>query len=165
MKKKCIYRNRFLKDSRKQYKRKIRIYPAFLYRRLDKWLKSMSLKGWHIVHCGIFSFLFEKGDPVEKEYFTYGLSTQEGKYSIAMRYPFLEKTYGLEKGKSKINANKSKAHQIVEIDTNKIDVDHDAAYNELISDRNHLYLRKFMRDFGVISIGVSILIILLIIGF
>ncbi len=73
----------------KEYIKIIRMYPAFLYHRLDKWLKLMSRSGWHIVHCGLFTFWFEKGKPIEKEYFTYGLSTQEGKYSISLRYPML----------------------------------------------------------------------------
>ena len=98
----------------------------------------MSAEGWHIVHCGIFFFVFEKGEPKNKEYFTYGLSAQEGKYNIELMHPFLEKRYGVKAKRSKINANRSKSLQIVEIDTDKIDVNNDIGYKELISDRNSL---------------------------
>lgn len=147
--KKLKKRTKFHKDTHKQYIKKIRIYPPFCYGRLDKWLKSMSLKGWHIVHCGLFSFVFEKGEPKEKEYFTYGLISQEGKYSVSLRYPLLEKTYGLKKKKSKINSNESKSHQIVEIDLNKTDIEKDVGYKEMISDRNRLYFRHFIKNLCV----------------
>lgn len=150
---------KFQIDPDKQYLRRIRIYPSFLYSRLDKWLKSMSLKGWHIVHCGVFSFLFEKGDSAVKEYFTYGLSTQEGKYSIPLQYPFLEKTYAVNKKRSKINSNESKSYQIVEIDLEKIDVKRDVCYQEMIIDRNSLYTRYFVRNFFIFVAAVTLIII------
>ena len=53
-------------------------------------------------------------------------------------FPFLEETYGVKAKKSKINANKSKFHQIVEIDTQKIDTEKDVGYLELISERNKM---------------------------
>lgn len=135
---------------RKQYHKVFRIYPVFLYHRLDRWLKLMSEKGWHIAHCSLFFFFFEKGQPSTKEYFTYGLSTQEGKYSISLRHPFLEKKYGLEKNKSIINANKAKSYQIVEIDTEKIDVINDVGYRELVKDRNRLYLIYSIRNLCIV---------------
>lgn len=151
-------RRKFQIDFEKQYVKKIRVYPTFLYGYLDNWLKKMSLRGWHIVHCGVFLFWFEKGEPIEKEYFTYGLSTQEGKYSLSLRYPFLEKTYGLSKKKSKINANESKRYQILEIDTNKIDIANDCGYKEMISDRNRLYMRYFVRNFIISTIVLAFLL-------
>lgn len=133
------------KSSDKRYIKKIRLYyPSFLYKRLDRWLKNMSLKGWHIVDCRIFCFVFEKGEPKEKEYFTYGLPTIEGKYSVSMRHPFLEKLYGVSKKKSRINRNEKKSYCIVEIDTQKIDVQNDVGYKELINDRDKLYLLFFL---------------------
>ena len=78
-------------NSEKKYLKKLRIYPTFLYCYLDKWLQKMSLKGWHIIHCNLLFFWFESGLPEKREYFTYGLSTQEGFYSITLRHPFLEK--------------------------------------------------------------------------
>ena len=157
-----LHNNKFPAALSKQYVKKLRIYPAFLYHRLDKWLKQMSADGWHIVDCGILFFWFEKGEPEEKEYFTYGLSTQEGKYSISLRYPFLEKTYGVKKKKSKINSNEGKKHQIVEIDLNRIDVNNDVGYRELIEDRNRLYLRYFIRNFSIIlSVLIAVALFLL----
>ena len=151
----------YYKDKKKQYLRKFRIYPEFLYFRLDKWLKSMSLKGWHIVHCGMFFFTFEKGEPKNKEYFTYGVPPKgEGKYSISLRYPMLEKTYGVNRKKSKINANEKKTHNIVEIDLNKIDVEHNVGYREMISDRNKLHIRFFLKITSAIAICALILLIL-----
>ena len=108
-------KTRFQTSEQRNYIKKIRIYPAFLYRYLDRWLKEMSLNGWHIVDCGWFWFLFEKGKAEEREYFTYGLNAREGKYSISLRYPLLEQTYGAKKKKSKINANKTKSYNIVEM--------------------------------------------------
>ena len=147
-------------DPKKQYLKRIRIYPTFLYNRLDKWLKEMSLKGWHIVDCHMFSFVFEKGEPTQKEYFTYGLSTQEGEYNISLRYPFLEKIYGVKKKKSKINSNTSKSYQIVEIDLNRIDTQNDAGYKEMVSDRNRLYKKFFLRNLSVMLAALVVLIIL-----
>ena len=113
----------FKKDPRKEYMRKYRIYPICMYSRLDRWLKKMSLLGWHIVHSGLFSFLFEKGEPAEKEYFTYYTTAPyDAKYSILSRYPFLEKTYGVKKKKSKINSNESKIYLTVEVDLKRIDI-------------------------------------------
>ena len=148
------------KKTHKQCIKKFRIYPPFLYSRLDRWLKSMSKKGWHIIHCGTFFFWFERGDPEEKEYFTYGLTTQEGKYSLTLRYPLLERTYGLRNSKSKINSNKTKKYQVVEIDISKIDIENDIGYKELISDRNSLYMRYFIRNCIVISVVILTLIVL-----
>lgn len=45
-----------------------------------------------------------------------------------------------------INANENKARQIVEIDTQKIDVEKDVGYKELIRDRNRLYVADFLRN-------------------
>ena len=142
-----------------QYLKKFRIYPYFLYFRLDKWLKYMSSNGWHIVHCGLFFFLFEKGENSLREYFTYGLSTQEGKYDISMKFPSLEKTYGLKR--SKINSNKKKSYNIVEIDTNRIDIKNDIGYKELVSDRNRLYARYFIRNLSIVTAVILITSILL----
>lgn len=150
----------YYRDRKKTYLRKIKIYPPFLYKRLDKWLKVMSLQGWHIVHCNSLSFVFEKGEPACKEYFTYGLVTQEGKYSISLRYPMLEKTYGLNRKKSKINANRRKKYQVIEIDTDKIDVNNNIEYKELISERNTLYTRYFIRNLSAISIAFLVLCVL-----
>lgn len=142
------------KDNNPQIIKRFRIYPTFLYSKLDKWLKRMSSEGWNIIDCGMFTFTFEKGNSEEKEYFTYGLSTQEGKYSISLRHPFLEKKYGVPKKKSRINSNEKKKHQIVEIDTKTIDVNNDIGYRELVNDRNRLYLRYFIRNSCAIAIAV-----------
>lgn len=157
--KKIILTQKNQKKPHKQFIKKFRIYPPFLYSRLDRWLKSMSEKGWHIVHCGMFFFWFERGDPEKKEYFTYGLTTQEGKYSLSLRYPLLERTYGLRNNKSRINSDKTKKYQIVEIDISKIDIKNDTGYKELISDRNSLYMRYFIRNCIVISVAISTLIV------
>ena len=151
---------KFQPDNKKEYLKKLRIYPAFLYSRLDKWLKAMSAKGWHIVHCSALSFWFEKGEPEEKEYFTYGLSSREGKYSISLRYPLLEKTYGVKKGKSKISSNETKKYEIVEIDLSRIDPNSDVGYRELVGDRNRLYLRCFLRDTITLLIGALLITVL-----
>ena len=153
--KKC-FKKRFQKDTTQKYLKRVRIYPSFMYGRLDKWLKEMSLSGWHIVHAGLFTFIFEKGEPCVKEYFTYGLVTQEGEYSISLRYPFLEKTYGVKEKKSKINSNKAKTHSIVEIDLERINPKENAGYKELVADRNRLYLRYFIRNAFAILVPVVV---------
>ena len=149
----------FQMDPRKKYIKKFRIYPYFLYSRLDRWLKSMSANGWHIVHCGWFMFWFEQGEPLRKEYFTYGLSTQEGKYSLSLRYPFLEKTYGVKVKKSRINSNEKRGYRIIEIDLQRIDTKKDIAYKELVSDRNRLYWLHFARTLALF-LGASIILAL-----
>ena len=152
-----INKNKSKKE--KEYLRNFKFYPTFLYDRLDKWLKQMSLNGWHIVDCGAIWFLFEKGEPKEKEYFTHGLNTQEGNYSISLRYPLLEKTYGIKKKKSKINAKDRKSYNIVEIDTNRIDIKNNVGYKELISDRNRLYRRYFIRNLILFLVPTAIVIL------
>lgn len=149
------------KPKKKKYIRKFRVYPAFLYKRLDKWLKKMSSKGLHVVDCRFFTFIFEKGEPKEKEYFTYGDAIREGKYSLSMRHPFLEKRYGSEK--SKINKSRRRTHRIIEIDTKKIDIKNDVGYKELISDRNKLYLRYFILEISVITIPLLLNLVLFLI--
>lgn len=151
---------RFEINSQSEYKKVYRFYPYFLYFRLDKWLKSMSKKGWHIVHSGLFYFLFEKGEPKEREYFSYGEITHEGRYSITLRHPFLEKVYGVDKKKSVINSNKEKRVNIVEIDTDKISGEKAYGYRELVSDRNRLSLSFFLRNAFAILICVIVLILL-----
>lgn len=144
--------------------KKIRIYPSFLYFLLEKWLKKMSLKGWHLVFrkFGII-YYFEKGVPEEKEYFVWDPTyTGEGKYSIASRYPFLEKTYGVEKKKSKLNKNSiEKYDNIIEIDTKKIDIHNDLAYKELKNDRNRLYIWRFIRNIAIVTIVLILTLLLL----
>ncbi len=149
----------FVREKNKRYLKKFRIYPAFLYNRLDKWLKSMSLKGWRLVRCGIFSFLFESSEIKEREYFTYDATKREGKYSLSMRHPFLEEKYGIKKKKSKINAQERKPYLIVEIDTQKIDIQNDVGYKELLADRKRLSLLYFLRNVGLFILSVIIIIL------
>lgn len=133
-----------------------------MYHRLDKWLKQMSAKGWHIVDCGLFYFLFEKGAPKEKEYFTYSADSPHksaGRFSISLRYPFLDVHLGVSKKKSKINSNAYKAHQIIEIDVNRIP---DYEYSELKNDRNHLYKIRAIINFSIFSAMIVLGIIILI---
>ena len=157
---------RFKRDEKKQYLRKYRFYPALMYSRLDRWLKEMSLSGWHIVDCGLFSFLFERGDAAEKEYFTYSCGAshrKEGYFSIPLRYPFLDRTYGMKRKKSKINANDAKAYQIVEIDMSVIVAEGADGYKELVRDRNRLYTLQAIRNAAIVllMLAVGLLIIAL----
>ena len=151
-------REKFCPDPRKTYLKKIRIYPSFLYARLDRWLKAMSASGWHVVHAGLLFFWFEKGKPMEKEYFTYEVDREE-RYSLPARHPFLEEKYGVKRKRSKINANESKAYLIVEIDLEKVDVSSDIGYKELISDRNRLHWLSFMRIIVAFAISTGLLIL------
>ncbi len=140
---------KFQKDPKKKYIRKFRIYPSFMYHRLDKWLNKMSLLGWHLVDSNLVSFLFEQGNPENKIYFTYetdGARNDAGKYSIPLRYQFLDKTYGVKSKYSKLNKNRRKAYLTVEIDTRKIDIENDIGYKELICDRNRLYRKLAIRN-------------------
>ncbi|MBR2965364.1 MAG: DUF2812 domain-containing protein [Clostridia bacterium] len=156
----------FSKDSNKKYSRKIRFYPSFMYSKLDKWLKKMSLSGWHLVDSNVFSFLFEQGNAEEKTYFTYkvgGGHNDDGKYSIPLRYPFLEKTYGVSKKQSKLNKNESKTYLTLEIDTDKIDTENDVGYKELINNRDKLYKKLAVRNLFIllelILLGIIVLIL------
>ena len=142
-------KNTFIKDPTKKYIRKIRFYPSFMYSKLDKWLNKMSLSGWHLVDSNLVSFLFEQGNPKNKIYFTYEAGrgrNDAGKYSIPLRYPFLYKTYGVKSKYSKLNKNRRKTYLTVEIDTQKIDIENDVGYKELISDRNRLYRKLAIRN-------------------
>ena len=156
-----IKQKRFRRDPNKRYLTKVRFYPACMYFALDRWLKNMSCNGWHIVDCGIFTYLFEEGSPQEKEYFTYmggGTGRNDGGFfSLSLRYPFLEKTYGVKKKNSQINANERKAHQIVEIDVRKIDVHNDIGFCELRHDRNRLHALETARDIGILALCALLL--------
>ena len=152
------YHKRFQKSENKVYMWKIRFYPSCLYFKLDRWLEKMSSEGWHIVDCGICSFLFEKGTPEKKKYFTYcvgGGHNDDGIYSIPLRYPFLEKTYGVKKKKSAINANLSKTYLILEVDTQRVDTEKDVGYQELVADRNRLYARKTVKTMAIIVLALA----------
>lgn len=155
-------KNNFLKVPTKKYIRKIRFYPAFMYTKLDKWLNKMSLSGWHLVDSNIFSFLFEEGDKKNTTYFTYDFGwarNDSGKYSIPLRYPFLEKTYGVKPKYSKLNKNKTKFYSTVEIDTQKIDIENDVGYKELISDRDELYTKLAIKSAVAFLVIILILVV------
>ena len=153
-----LCRNSYKRCSNKCCLKKHRFYPSFLYHRLDKWLKIMSQKGWHLVHSTEFSFIFEEGEKEDREYFTYGLITQEGKYNISLMYPMLEKTYGLKI--SKLNKNQARFYRTIEIDKKQIETKHKVGYNELISDRNRLYKKYFIRNTIILSVVILSLVLL-----
>ncbi len=150
----------FHKDTTKRSMKKIRFFPIFMYNKLDNWLSEMSLKGWHITHCSMFVFYFEYGKPLKKRYFTYAEFSRETKYSLTLQHPFLEKRYGLTPSQSKINSNKSKKYQIIEIDTRRIDVQNDIGFIELVNDRNHQYFRYSLRNFGITFLVVVSIVLL-----
>lgn len=134
--------------------KKIRFFPKCLFFLRDRWLKKMSKKGWHLIDYGIFVYIFENGVPSDKEYFSYTCErVGDGKYSIPLRYPLLDETFGVKKKKSKLNKNsilKSKANTIIEVDTHKIDIENDIGYKELRHDRNKLYFLITIRNIAII---------------
>ena len=154
--------SKFFRDPSKKYVRKFRLYPSFLYNKLDKWLNQMSLSGWHLVDSNPFSFLFEQGNPENKIYFTYeasGAGNDAGKYSIPLRYPFLDKSYGVKTKHSKLNKNRRKTYLTVEIDTQKIDVENNIGYKELVNDRNRLYNKLAIRNALIVFLTALLCIV------
>lgn len=141
--------------------RKIRFYPECFLFMLDVWLKRMSQDGYHLVDHGIITYIFEKGIPENREYFTYSSDrTGEGKYSISLRYPDLKKTYGKNRKKSKLNkANNSKGNIVLEIDTDRISLADNIGYKELVHDRNRLYFFRTVRNIVVIMLMLLVFII------
>ena len=140
---------KFRQDPKMKYVRKFRIYPSFMFHRLDTWLSQKSLMGLHLVDSNLISFLFEQGPAREVVYFTYepsGSRNGDWKYSIPFRYPRLDQTYGVKKKKSKLNRNQAKWYRTIEIDTQRIDVQNDIAYQELVLDRNKLYKKRAIRN-------------------
>jgi len=156
MKKRNAKKNGFYKDPKKQYLKKYRFYPTFLYYRLDKWLKDMSLKGWHIVHCGLLTFVFEKGESFEKEYFTYYFSARDLKRSVTVCFSLFEKKYGVKAKKSKINSNQKKCYRIVEIDTEATDIKNDFGYRKLVEYRDNLHKKHLIE--GIIAFTIVLLV-------
>ena len=69
-----------------------------------------------------------------------------GKYSIPLRYPFLDKTYGVKPKYSKLNSNQAKTYLTLEIDTQKVDTQNDVGYKELLKDRDMLYSKLAIRN-------------------
>ena len=141
---------------------RIRYYPSFLYFLLERWLSKMSLRGWELVsrHIGVV-YRFEKSTPKSREYFVWEPTRiGEGKYSIPMRYPFLEIHYGVKKKYSKLNKHSHIKHDtIIEVDTRKIDVDNDTDYLELKRDRNKLYTLFFVRNIIVLAFVVLVFVV------
>ena len=143
--------------------RKYRFYPSFLLFLLDRWLKKMSLKGWHLIENGSFSFTFEEGQPCEKEYFSCLPSGENlnggGKYSIHLRHPFFERVYGVHKKRSKLNKATSRSHvplTIIEVDKDRIDINTNIGYLELKHDRNRLLAIDYLRAILIISVPLLI---------
>ena len=147
-------------EKNKKTIKKFRICPSCLYFLLEKWLKEMSKKGWHVFDCKVCVYYFEKGMPQEKEYFVYDAGwIGEGRYSIPSRYPLLTQTYGVKKEKSKLNKNSINKHNtIIEVDTKKIDIKNDTGYKELKRDRNRLYALLTIRNICFI-LGLVIILI------
>ena len=147
---------------KKQTKKVLKIYPSFCYNKLELWLKNMSLKGWHLTQrkLGMF-YYFEKGLPVEKEYFVWDATdVGEGQYSIGMRYSFLIKS--LKKKDSKLNDNSTKKNDtIIEVDSNKIE---ELSFTELKKERNELYKNRFIKRFVIIAVVLVIIALSLMIG-
>ena len=141
--------------------KKIRFYPRCLFFLLDKWLKQMSKQGWYLVNYNLLVYEFEKKTPCEKEYFSYTCDwIGEGKYSISLRYPLLQQTYGVKKKKSMLNRNyRFQGTTILEIDTQKIDVEKDPGYHELIHDRNRLYTMYTLRNVALLAVLVAIVLL------
>ena len=139
-----------------------RFYPDCLFFLLDAWLKKMSKNGYHLVDYGIITYVFEKGNPEDREYFTYSCDRiGEGIFSILLRYPNLANTYGKKKKRSKLNkSNHSKGRTILEIDTDSISLKNNIGYNELIKDRNRLYFVRAVRDIAFFLFMILILIVL-----
>ena len=149
-------------SSNKEIKKVLRFYPCCLYFLLEKWLKQMSLSGWHLIERKSFIYCFEKGKPQNREYFAWDpTATGMGKYSIPMRYPFLIKTYGKHKKKSQLNRNSlQKGDTIMEVDTERIDVSSDVGYKELVSERNRLYSLMTLEFCGLILLCLALIIII-----
>jgi hypothetical protein len=127
---------------------------------LEKWLKKMSNKGWHLVSRKFaIIYYFEKGLPEDKEYFVWSPTyTGEGRYSIDMRYPSLAKTYGKNKKKSKLNNNSFKnSVNIIEVDPQKKDY----AFDELRHDRNRIYILQYIVNSGILFFVFSLTVILI----
>ena len=61
------------------------------------------------------------------------------------------------------NKNQSKTYLTVEIDTQKIDIENDVGYKELISDRNKLYNKRAIRNGFIFLLAILICIIAIII--
>ena len=142
----------YQKNPKKTYIWKFRIYPSCLYARLDRWLNKMSLSGWHVVDIKLGFFLFEQGKAEDKHYFCYTPTPPRndgGTFSIPMRYPFLEQTYGVKKKYSPLNKNQSKTLCVIEVDPQKMQ---STGYHEMLHDRNRLYALRTLLYIFVLAL-------------
>ena len=139
---------------------KIKYIPSFLYSFLEVWLNKMSKTGLQLTHYKGFIYYFQKSEPSDRIYFVYnhtGYRNDEGKYSLSLRYPCIEKQYALSSHYSKINKSNKKQNnwkKIVKIDSNKIDAD----FNDIVNERNRIYLKRFLRNTAIFLVTVAVLI-------
>lgn len=123
--------------------RKFRFYPRFLLSRMDKWLSKMSADGWHVIYVGMLRFVFEKGVPENKLYFSYlDDYPYSSMYSMPRSvYSFVRK-YRVSKKKSKVNLNTERLkcyYKVTELDLEKLDPNTNEEYKDFVRARDDLY--------------------------
>lgn len=144
---------------------KYKFYPSFRYRKLELWLKEMSEQGLCLIDYGFLKYVFKESEVSSRIYFVFncgGVHKDEGKYSILLKYPLLEKEYGLSSHRSFLNKNmknKIKHKNILEIDSDKLN---DGFY-ELVAERDKLYLKRTIKNiivFAIMIVGIICMILL-----
>lgn len=130
--------------------------PSFLYSHLEKWLNQKSKSGLQLVCYRGIIYYFEQREPSDRVYFAYnrtGYRNDDGKYSVSLRYPLLERQYAISTKLSKLNKSNKKyinSKKIIEIDKNKIDV----VFDDIVRERNTIYFKKFLRDVLIFSVAL-----------
>lgn len=135
-----------------------RIYfvPSFLYFYFEKWLNCMSKKGLQLVYYKGFIYYFKIGEPSDRMYFIYnctGYRKDDGKFSVSLRYPCLEKQYAVTAKLSKLNKLNKKylnSKRIIEIDKNRVDI----GFNDIVQERNKIYFKKSFRDLLIFLVAL-----------
>lgn len=141
---------------------KYRIYFPITYGRLEKWLGKMSRNGAQLIRYGAIKYVFSLGEAKERSYFVYHIGAaprrDEGFFSMSLRYPLLQQDIGLSKNRSHLNRNAGSgnaAKAILEVDTERALTQ----YQELVSERNRLYLLEFLRNGAILALVILLLMI------
>lgn len=146
-------------------KKKVIPLPFFSAFLTEFYLNSLCKKGLRLVSWRGIQFQFTESTQPYARYFVYypgdmGFRRGDGKYSLTLRHPNIEKVYGLGKSASKLNLfaqRTSHGFSVVELSQQALS---NIGYQELLQDRCRLYYRSFLRSTGLLYLALFTLLLI-----